>query len=419
MRILIGVTALLFILPRVGVQCIRAWFRQQNITRFDQELIGKGMRRFVLRRVLIANRPLSNFDQWFHYLAGDLDLVGPEAFDVKALHQLKARDRIRFKVAPGIVSPYTIKKMAGIAYQSEKEIAVEFVNNDSGFRRFGLVVVWWVQRLVGADKINLSAPDQFSLFGVTIANTSMHDAVSSIVGSLQVATDNDNKVEGKPASFGFVNADCANNYYHNQEYRHILNNFDGVFADGIGVKMAARSQGIALRDNVNGTDMLPILCDQLNSAKKRVFLLGASAAVVKKVAQKIEREYPQLTVAGYVDGFSCKNNPHDLCQHINSSGADLLMVAMGAPRQEQWIHDNINCLNVKAVIGVGGLFDFYSGAVSRAPEWLRELSLEWVWRLAVQPLDKGKRYLLGNPLFLMRVVASKLTQTQKTQTIGV
>jgi len=76
---------------------------------------------------------------------------------------------------------------------------------------------------------------------------------------------------------------------------------------------------------------------------------------------------------------------------------------MGAPRQEQWINDNLKQLNVKAAIAVGGLFDFYSEQVSRAPEWLRELSLEWVWRLAAQPLDKGKRYLVGNPLFLLHV----------------
>ena len=73
---------------------------------------------------------------------------------------------------------------------------------------------------------------------------------------------------------------------------------------------------------------------------------------------------------------------------------------MGAPQQEQWILDNQEHINVSAAIGVGGLFDFYSEKVSRAPEWVRELSLEWVWRLAAQPFDKGKRYLIGNPVFL-------------------
>ena len=88
---------------------------------------------------------------------------------------------------------------------------------------------------------------------------------------------------------------------------------------------------------------------------------------------------------------------------------------MGTPRQEQWINNNLKHLNVKAAIGVGGLFDFYSEQVSRAPQWLRELSLEWVWRLAIQPLDKGKRYLIGNPLFLLHVFMSNNKSHSQTQ----
>jgi len=418
MRILIGVVVLLFILPSVGVQCMRAWFHRKPITRFNRQLIGKDMRTFVLSRVLIANRPIVDFDQWFLYLKGDLDLVGPKPVDLKSLHQFNKGDRKRFEVAPGIVSPYAVKKAAGIAYQSETKHAVDFVVNDSVIRRFGLIVVWWVQKLVGPNKSDLIARGQFSLFGVTIVNTTMAQAVNEIISRLDLVSTQAEQRQHRASAFAFVNADCANKYYRNEKYRNTLNGFDGVFADGIGLKIAARWKGIALRDNVNGTDMWPLLCDQLNDKRKRVYLFGASKSVVKKVASKLSAEYPDIVIAGYDDGFSFKDKPSALCQKINASGADLLVVAMGAPRQEQWIHDNIDLLKVKAVIGVGGLFDFYSGSVSRAPEWLRELSLEWVWRLAVQPLDKGKRYLYGNPLFLIRVATQKLTQSHTTKTVG-
>jgi len=96
-----------------------------------------------------------------------------------------------------------------------------------------------------------------------------------------------------------------------------------------------------------------------------------------------------------------------------------LFVAMGAPIQERWIAANSARLKVGAVIGVGGLFDFYSGKVSRAPEWLRELSLEWCWRLAVQPWSKWRRYLLGNPLFVMRVLSDVLANKYNGQKVGV
>ena len=88
---------------------------------------------------------------------------------------------------------------------------------------------------------------------------------------------------------------------------------------------------------------------------------------------------------------------------------------MGAPRQEQWILDNQEHINVSAAIGVGGLFDFYSETVSRAPEWVRELSLEWVWRLAAQPLDKGKRYLIGNPVFLFNAAIAARKAKRKSK----
>ena len=138
--------------------------------------------------------------------------------------------------------------------------------------------------------------------------------------------------------------------------------------------------------------------------------------MVSKVVRKLSSEYPAIRIAGYQDGFSCFKKALDLPAQINSSGADIVFVAMGAPIQEQWIDNNSHRLNAKAVIGVGGLFDFYSEEVPRAPVWLRELSLEWVWRLAVQPRDKAKRYLIGNPLFLFRtLVATKSQQPSKTE----
>ena len=140
--------------------------------------------------------------------------------------------------------------------------------------------------------------------------------------------------------------------------------------------------------------------------------------MIKKTAEKIARKYPHITITGYIDGYRFNDQAALLCQHINQTDTDLLFVAMGAPRQEFWISDNIDKLNVKAAIGVGGLFDFYSGHVSRAPEWLRELSLEWLWRLSVQPLDKGKRYLIGNPLFLMHVFTQNMKQRYRATSLG-
>lgn len=239
--------------------------------------------------------------------------------------------------------------------------------------------------------------------GVTLMNVSMKEAVKRVIESLGRET-----LTGDATKFAFVNADCANKYSLDSQYKRTLNSFENVFADGIGVKIAARWQNIAVAENVNGTDMFPFLCRELAESQKSLYLLGATEKVVNKVAAKLRIEHPTLKIAGYCDGFTHQKNPSQLRGLINQSGAQLLLVAMGAPRQEKWIVDNAPLLNVNAVMGVGGLFDFYSEEVSRAPIWLRELCLEWVWRLCAQPLDKGQRYLVGNPLFLFRaLMASK------------
>jgi len=419
MRVLIGLPVLFFILPRIALCCLRAWWGEQKISMHSQHVLGREMSELTMRRVKVANKPLPDFDKWIHYLKGNFDLVGPQAIAVNRLSSLRENHHKRFQVAPGIVSPYKAKQAAGIAHVSEQEIAVDFVKKDKKLRRVGLLIVWGVRWLIGVDNLKLPTTDQFTLFNVKIDNVTMRQAVEKIMSKLSDRSTHNGKQKLQPATFAFVNADCANQYYKNDVYRNTLNRFSAVFADGIGVKIAARLSGLALRENVNGTDMFPLLCEQLDKSKKRVFLLGAKKAVIEKVAKKLKDEYPNIVIADYVDGYSYKDEQLALRQRINSANADILFIAMGAPRQELWMAANESCLNVSAMVGVGGLFDFYSETVSRAPEWLRELSMEWVWRLAVQPFDKGKRYLIGNPLFLARVMWKRRTQQQQIMTLEV
>lgn len=396
MRMLIAVFALIIVLPKVGIQCLIALYKQQRISLWTCVYAGRDLQAIEHRTILVANRPLANIDQWLHYLKGSIDLTGPAPIELNEAKRMTASDKARFSLAPGIITPYKIKKASGIAHQTEQQISLQFIENDSRSKRLMLIAVWAIQHIIGSHSKRLSSPKEFNLFGVRLSNGTMQDATDTIMNRL-------NNPKDETSTFAFVNADCANHYYHNDEYKQILNSFDSVFPDGIGVKIAAQHQGLALKENVNGTDMFPLLCTELNTQKKRVFLLGATKEVIQKTAQKLAHQYPNIVICGYIDGYSYNDQAETLCNHINQCHPDMLFVAMGAPRQEQWINDNISRLNVKATMGVGGLFDFYSGQVSRAPEWLRELSLEWVWRLAVQPLDKGKRYLVGNPLFLLHV----------------
>jgi exopolysaccharide biosynthesis WecB/TagA/CpsF family protein len=248
-----------------------------------------------------------------------------------------------------------------------------------------------------------------NLFGLSIQNDTLQTAVSCLTRDLD---------QTDQKSVAFVNADCINQLASNAEYQKTLVTFDYLYADGVGMRIAAKMQGSDLVDNVNGTDLFPLLAAELENSGKRFFLLGGKPGISQKVARYLEVNFPGVEVAGEQHGYFSKDELPAVIEQINTSRTDIVLVAMGAPRQEHWIETHRSFLNAKLLIGVGGLFDFYSGSVSRAPLWLRNLSLEWVWRLMMQPTDKAKRYLIGNPAFLIRAwtEARRSVSTQNLST---
>ena len=179
---------------------------------------------------------------------------------------------------------------------------------------------------------------------------------------------------------------------------------DFVFADGSGVRFAANYKGVSLRDNVNGTDLLPYLCRNSVQNRQRIFLLGSSPEVVERTANNLTEMFPGLDVSGTQHGFFNKHDCAALIEKINRVNTDILLVALGSPIQEIWLQKNKSMLNVRTAIAVGGLFDFYSGRIPRAPLWMRKHGIEWIWRLMQEPVKKFKRYVIGNPLFLIRCI---------------
>ena len=405
MRYLIGGFMLLTVLPKIAYQCFVALLKEHPITVFECDYVGKNSQSIHYRVIKVNSAPLDDFDKWLHYLRGHFDLIGPKPLNVDQAFALPRHKRSRFAVAPGLLAPYSIKTNAGIEHHDELQVSCDFAQSASWHQRAQLFMMFICHSILGTKRTRLMVSSHFNLFGVALDNLTMNEALDRVETALETSSD-------YAARFAFVNADCANNYYRNASYRSVLNSFDSVFADGIGIKLAARWHGVNMRDNVNGTDMFPLLCERLQESGKSLYLLGAQSRVINKLVANLQQRYPALKIAGYCDGYRYNDKPQALVKHINSSGADLLLVAMGAPRQEQWIHAQWPELNVKVAMGVGGLFDFYSGEVSRAPELLRALSLEWVWRLLVQPQAKAKRYLIGNPLFIYRALVSVYQQKE-------
>jgi N-acetylglucosaminyldiphosphoundecaprenol N-acetyl-beta-D-mannosaminyltransferase len=202
----------------------------------------------------------------------------------------------------------------------------------------------------------------------------------------------------------FVNADCANISTHAHDYLAVLRSSARVFADGAGMRLAGRILRQPIRENVNGTDLFPLLCARLGGTGLRVYLLGGKPGVARQVAAWMRKEHPRVEIAGYRDGYFSHADEQTVIAEIASSNAQLLLVAFGSPKQDLWIARHLPNLNIKVAMGVGGLFDFYSGNVPRAPAWMRELGLEWCYRMWREPARLAQRYLVGNPLFLFRVL---------------
>ncbi len=234
------------------------------------------------------------------------------------------------------------------------------------------------------------------LNAVRITNVSMNEALAMIEAAVRT---------GERRCGFFVNADCMNISARDPDYHRILGREDAwVFGDGAGIRLAGAISRQPLRDNVNGTDMFPLLCNRCASNGQRLFLLGARPQVADDVARRMSALHPGLQIAGTHHGYFAHEDCEGVLDAINTSGADIVLVAFGAPLQERFIARHRERLRAPVVMGVGGLFDFYSGRIPRAPRLVRDVSLEWAWRLAMEPRRMWRRYLVGNFTFIGRVL---------------
>lgn len=240
------------------------------------------------------------------------------------------------------------------------------------------------------------------VLGVGFLDWFMAEALERLTAELK-------RSSGPARSVYFVNAATLNLASEDAGYREVLNAGDYVFGDGTGARMGARLlHGVRLRDNVNGTDLTPRLFASNAGQGLRYFLLGATAEAIAKAAPEAQRLFPGWELAGYHHGYlkDPAVNQAAIAQ-INAARPHLLLVGMGNPLQENWIHAHRDRLAVRLVMGTGGLFTYWSGDLRRAPVWMRRLGYEWAHILLSQP-HKARRYILGNPLFLARVLREKI-----------
>uniref|UniRef100_UPI003BAAE0DA WecB/TagA/CpsF family glycosyltransferase n=1 Tax=Stappia sp. TaxID=1870903 RepID=UPI003BAAE0DA len=181
-----------------------------------------------------------------------------------------------------------------------------------------------------------------------------------------------------------------------------------VLNDGIGAEIGARVlAGKGFPDNLNGTDFIPALLDKA-PAGTRLYLLGAKPEIVERAADRFAANHANIDVCGWRDGYFADKDEPAVAAGINAARPDILLVAMGNPKQEFLIDRLFDHLDVPLAIGVGALFDFTAGEVVRAPSLLRRTGLEWVFRFLQEPRRLGKRYTSGVIRYLWKIALLKL-----------
>ncbi len=199
----------------------------------------------------------------------------------------------------------------------------------------------------------------------------------------------------------FANAHLVNIARRNDALRAALTEFL-ILPDGVGIDLAARMRGVRLPANLNGTDLVPAIL--ASSAPLRIGLLGAAPGVAEKASRHIRFRYPSHEVVVVGHGFGADGAIADRIATLVADPVDLLLVAMGNPRQEDVISRMIDRRHARVAMGVGALFDFMAGHVRRAPVWVRTVRCEWIWRMALEPSRLWRRYILGNPVFLFNAL---------------
>ena len=189
-------------------------------------------------------------------------------------------------------------------------------------------------------------------------------------------------------------------------YREIVNACALSLCDTIGLLAVARSRGADLHDRVTGVEMLEHLCAPAAQEGISVFLFGGAPGIAERAAQELQRRYPGLPVAGTRNGYFAPEESPRIAQEIRATGAQLLFVGLGFPKQEYWLSEYLQQTGCGAGIGVGGSFDVISGNVERAPERWRKLGLEWLYRLLKEP-HRWRRQL-ALPHFVVLVAAENV-----------
>ena len=298
----------------------------------------------------------------------------------------------------GWISPIEAQVLMGIPYGDLVEREKQYLRRPRSLTSDAGVVLKVALAHLLTPPPTTSCTGRSKIVSAVVDNLSISDALAMIF----------EEPRERARIIHFVHAHALNLATADTHYASLLARANLVLPDGIGIRLAARILGVAMQHNLNGTDMVPLLCKEAARRGIPMCLVGGESCVIEETARRLSQHFPSLNITiathRYLDSAQSKK----LSQTLTGLGPCVVLVGMGSPIQERWVWRHLSHLPQVTVLTVGGIFDFVSGRFRRAPIGWRELGLEWVYRMVQEPRRLGRRYLMGNPLFIARAVHQRM-----------
>lgn len=240
------------------------------------------------------------------------------------------------------------------------------------------------------------------ILGVHVDSLTMSEAVKRIQTFIE---------ERNSVLIATANAEMLMRATYDRELKNILNDAALVVPDGAGTVWAAHHLGHLMPERVAGYDLAQELMRKAPQKGYRLFFFGAAPGVAEKAKTKAEKLYPGIEIVGVRNGFFSSDDEPQILREIQEAKPDILLVALGVPKQEKWLAAHLHELAVPVSMGVGGTFDVMAGVMKRAPHWMQKAKLEWLFRGAMQPKRAGR--LMALPRFVFKVMAYKKSGQRK------
>ncbi len=231
-----------------------------------------------------------------------------------------------------------------------------------------------------------------SILGLPIQNVTMSEAVNDVYGFFGAR---ESKIVVTP------NAEILQMYSTDPAVKEALEKADYIVPDGVGVLLAAKRLGTPLKEKVAGVELSRNLLEKAAKEGGNVYLLGAKPGVAAEAKRCLEEEIPGISIVGVRDGYFKPEDEPAIIEEINGLDVDMLFVCLGAPKQELWMAEHKGDLKIGVMLGLGGSLDIFSHTLKRAPQWMINCRIEWLYRVIKEPYRIGR--IASLPKFLMSI----------------